>query len=1490
MYFYVTIILYAMSTNTNNIGIGVRALDTNTGGSYTIGIGTNSLTDKGSGSYNTAIGAESGATDTNTSYNTFLGANTDIATTTAPTNSTAIGYNAKINESNQIVMGTASEYVCIPGQLSIGKVNVNISDSRKPATGIGLDISGDIVSTGKLLVSNDISGNGSLRIANNIFSNGTLFVAGDISGNSNLKIKDISANALTLGGRLVAAEIDVNKVKVIDVSGTNLSLSNKLFVDNDISCNGNLKVKDISGNGMKLTDNLVVEGNISTSQNISGNGLTINGMINSGAITTPGMIKGGAITSTTTIDASGIITGVGVNAGGAITGATTINASGLITGAGISAGGPITNATTINASGLITGVGVNAGSGPITTLTTIDASGAITAGGIIKGVGVHAGGGPITNATTINASGLITGVGVNAGGAISGATNITATGAISGVTTINASGLITGAGISAGGPITNATTINASGLITGVGVNAGGAITGATTINASGAITGATTINASGAITAGGQITGVGLNAGGAITGATTITSSGLITGVGVNAGGAISNATTITANGIITGAGITAGDISGNNLKIKDVSANIVTINKLFVGTTEITSNGSTADGSNNTILGGFGKTIMSSIRTGANAFNSTAVGYAAIIDSSNQIVLGTSGEFVCIPSNNGLSVGKNSKPTSMLDVSGSSIVSGDLTIRGTYYGDSSNNVKIGGVKNKTNGGIDGYINKINYSTNPTINVNLLIDNITGSISLENIGSPIYTNGIILTSSTGFNNIINTTNPLGAPPFNLLENNTTSIGSVNFYSNPSSNTFLNAYLSVQPGLTFHYGITSNNYNYGIIEYYDKAGWGLATGTTNFGSSLYKASIINSQNISLYISLGSSAFGNINPAIGGNNYIYMTLTGGATWVFQKVTTITITPPTPTIIPRNSTYLGANIKYLSDIDTSTSTAIGYGANIDVSNQIVIGTSGEFVCIPSNRGLSIGKSTEPGSIIFEPVTGFDPVPIKIPFPLGIDVSGSLYINGDIYVRGRYLNEMDIATAAAFNPTYSAEWIEERQNSTSVRLGQNSLKANPVSLGNVAIGGGTLSKIIEGYGNTAVGSLTLEKNLKSKNTALGFKSLQYDKTGENNTALGSQAGLRYNLNDVLLSEAEIIQRGESCDTSGNLTFLVSNTGIFSFVNSNITNSTAIGYGTKLDASNQIVLGTPNTYVAITNSLSIGKNIVFGRKPLSSLDITGNLSVTNDTLKNNVITTNGSNTFTSGIGGNKIIATNGGGNTIQASANGPNLITSSSGSIEMTTGGNGQPSCMLLQVTGAAGGGGITLQTDGSNVNSRININSKSSINHYINSNEKLSHVSDLTKITNPNVDVIGILGATSYRIGTKTASLPLMNSFTFTSPQLTTNAAINLGINGSQSTFMQFPMSTTIHYIFFSSSPTTQNTAQTITWRIDLGSGAVVTNGATGFPSGASGVSSTFSYTLPAPYNLAANTNFYMVMTPNVASTPAKSWQATIFYSQR
>ena len=111
--------------------------------------------------------------------------------------------------------------------------------------------------------------------------------------------------------------------------------------------------------------------------------------------------------------------------------------------------------------------------------------------------------------------------------------------------------------------------------------------------------------------------------------------------------------------------------------------------------------------------------------------------------------------------------------------------------------------------------------------------------------------------------------------------------------------------------------------MTSDTYNYGVIAYTVKASAAFPTGTTILGSLLYKSST-NTQNISLYISMSASgAAGVIQPPLTGNLFLQMG-SGGAAWRLQKVSTITLTPiPIPPIIPINSTYLGANIKYLSD---------------------------------------------------------------------------------------------------------------------------------------------------------------------------------------------------------------------------------------------------------------------------------------------------------------------------------------------------------------------------------------------------------------------------------------------------------------------------------------------------------------------------------------------------------------------------------------
>jgi hypothetical protein len=111
------------ATGSRNIAIGSNALGGQSGesvGDQNVAVGVRALF-VNSGDSNTAIGTYAALGVTGSSYNTFLGANTTFDNLeNAYEYSTAIGYGAKIDASNQIMMGGtgAGSYpnVIIPGQ------------------------------------------------------------------------------------------------------------------------------------------------------------------------------------------------------------------------------------------------------------------------------------------------------------------------------------------------------------------------------------------------------------------------------------------------------------------------------------------------------------------------------------------------------------------------------------------------------------------------------------------------------------------------------------------------------------------------------------------------------------------------------------------------------------------------------------------------------------------------------------------------------------------------------------------------------------------------------------------------------------------------------------------------------------------------------------------------------------------------------------------------------------------------------------------------------------------------------------------------------------------------------------------------------------------------------------------------------------------------------------------------------------------------------
>jgi hypothetical protein len=136
--------LLGNDTGSNNTANGYEALYNNNSGSNNTAIGYNALWTVGSDN-NTAIGQGAGYNlSGGSNNNTFLGSNTGVLN--APTyalaynNSTAVGYNAIITASNQIILGTASEKIYIPGSY----VGIN---KFTPGNGYALDVSGNVNAT-----------------------------------------------------------------------------------------------------------------------------------------------------------------------------------------------------------------------------------------------------------------------------------------------------------------------------------------------------------------------------------------------------------------------------------------------------------------------------------------------------------------------------------------------------------------------------------------------------------------------------------------------------------------------------------------------------------------------------------------------------------------------------------------------------------------------------------------------------------------------------------------------------------------------------------------------------------------------------------------------------------------------------------------------------------------------------------------------------------------------------------------------------------------------------------------------------------------------------------------------------------------------------------------------------------------------------------------------------------------------------------------------
>ena len=216
--------LQKLTTGNNNLCLGRGALNNCTDSSNNVGLGYQSLYNNAHGSYNVGIGSTAGKFDYLGSYNTYLGNNTGPVSTNIGLTyqySTAVGANAVIDSSHQIVLGTTAEFITIPGsQINFGSYSLSLfSDST------GLDVSGNVTVNGNLSAAS-VNTTSDYRIKENVQDLDSSFVVDTIRPvtylNNKLQKQDIGVIAHELQEvypYLVNGEKDGEQTQSVNYNG-----------------------------------------------------------------------------------------------------------------------------------------------------------------------------------------------------------------------------------------------------------------------------------------------------------------------------------------------------------------------------------------------------------------------------------------------------------------------------------------------------------------------------------------------------------------------------------------------------------------------------------------------------------------------------------------------------------------------------------------------------------------------------------------------------------------------------------------------------------------------------------------------------------------------------------------------------------------------------------------------------------------------------------------------------------------------------------------------------------------------------------------------------------------------------------------------------------------------------------------------------------------------------------------------------------------------
>jgi hypothetical protein len=1201
----------ALTTNSgnNNTAVGASALTANTGSSNT-GVGNSAGASISTGINNTVIGASAGGANLTISGNvTLIGANTSISVGNW-VGSTAIGYNSQIKASNQIVLGTVTEFVSIPGTA--------VSTSQ---------------TTGALVVSGGSGIGGNVYVGGIIFAAGGKYIPQFIAANSTpssvISSDGINWNSITAFG---TAGQSINSIVyggsnwVAGLSNGNIYTSpdgvtwtlrtSNLTACNEVAWNGTYWLA--AGRAASVTAIVKsIDGGNAWSAPISNILLG-----NSGDTTIYGLVWN----PVTSIWVAGTYTGAGlpsiVSSPDAVTWtslSTTVSVAGKLRTNGtryiVCANGlytrnsndAITWTSSANLTGTSGSVGDAAWNGSIWMAIT---TGATTPGSYTSSDGAiwtrTAGTLPIGRSITWNSPYWVVGA---SDGIYYSSDN--------GATWTLGTGSITSARVGSSLVINKASTNVSSGALQvtgGAGIVGNVFIGGNTVVGGNLIVSGTTVTLPASCITA------------------TNIADS-AITGVKISG-------TTITGNKIVN-----------NTITATQMATDIVITTTGMINSTNTTNSTSTTTGALQ-VVGGAG--IGGTVYIGGNlivlgtVIDTGVRGSATISDGSiygNMIALTTiNGNNLAsgiVISTSGTIASTNSTPstsnsTGALVIAGGAGIGGNVYVGGTIFAVST--ITYGLTVSTGGGGFYTSIDGVTWINRP---------------APSSIGSAIPSkvvwggsNWTICTGSTALTNTISTSpdgitwtgrgNAVVTKCYDIASNGSywlaagavtggngiagsgddgatwTVVANTNLVV--TSNEARSVTWNSQKSLWVVTGTGSSSVST-VVTSSNGTTWTVATtATTGFTSVYNNGNMFIGTNYSAarYSSDGKT-WTTITPIIGGSIYtmkwngsLWMAVTDLSPYTYTSANginwtgTSSIAGSGPYSVTWNGTYWiagGSNTAYYSSNNGASWTAgsggtqlhgvgtkiTSAGGNAVVDNLVVNGTT--TFAAGTITGAKIALGTITGDLLASTLTTSGTIASTNSTASTNTSTGALVVSGGAGIVG--------------NVFIGGNIIMTNVNNNSTRFGYLALNAN-VGSNNTGFGASALTAN-SGNNNTAIGTSAIALNTGSDNTSVGYNSISFSGSGVQNTAVGSFA---------LYKVTGSGNSGFGISSGLSITTGQYNTCIGGYADATLisaTYSTAIGFNSRITASNQIVLGTATEFVSIpgttvSTSISTGALVIAG------------------------------------------------------------------------------------------------------------------------------------------------------------------------------------------------------------------------------------------------------------------------------------------------